>query len=110
MYILNCSGIGEQNVEEDDKEFDDSSELGKFEEENEEEIDYEDIDVYVILTIQEEDKMMHEFGYWLMSPDVGLKSMTSANQHGNVVMNILHSIDNIGKYYLKLLCRQELNE
>ena len=61
MYILNCSGIGEPNVEEDDKEFDDSGELGKFEEENEEEIDYEDIDVYVILTIQEEDKMMHEF-------------------------------------------------
>ena len=49
MYLLNCSGIGEQNRE-DDKEFDDSGELGELEVENEEEIDYEDIDVNVIST------------------------------------------------------------
>ena len=109
MYLLNCSGIGEQNRE-DDKEFDDSGELGELEVENEEEIDYEDIDVNVISTTQEEEKMMHEFGCWLMSPDDDLKNMRSANQHRNVVMNILHSIDNVGKDYTKFFGRQELNE
>ena len=108
-YLLNCSGIGEQILEENDKEFDDSGELGELEEENEEETDYEDTDVNVILTTQE-DKMMHEFGCSLMLPDGGLKNMRSANQHRNVVMNILHSIDNVGKDYTKLFCRQELKE
>ena len=99
MYLLNCSDIGEENIEEDQK----------LDEEKQEEVDSEDIDVNVILTTEEEDKMMHEFGCWLMSPDGVLKNMRSANQHGNVVMNILHSIDNIGKDYSKLFCRQELN-
>ena len=50
IYLLNCSDIGEQNLEKDEKEFDGSGELGEFDEENEEEVNYEDIDVNVILT------------------------------------------------------------
>ena len=57
----------------------------------------------LVLSSEEEDKFMHSLGLWLMSPDGGLKSMSSANQHCNVVMSIMRAlilkIKIIGSYF-----------
>ena len=64
----------------------------------------------IVLSSEEEDKFMHSFGLWLMSPDGGLKNMRSANQHCNVVMSIMRAIDPENKDYSKLFLRKNLND
>ena len=64
----------------------------------------------IFLSFEEEDKFMHSLGLWLMSPDGGLKSMSSANQHRNVVMSIMRAIDPENKDYWKLFLRKNLND
>ena len=64
----------------------------------------------IVLSFEEEDKFMHSLGLWLMSPDGGLKSMSSANQHRNVVMSIMRAIDPENKDYWKLFLRKNLND
>ena len=64
----------------------------------------------IFLSFEEEDKFMHSLGLWLMSPDGGLESMSSANQHRNVVMSIMRAIDPENKDYWKLFLRKNLND
>ena len=77
--------------------------------EDEEDVDFDDIDDRVILTSREEDKFMDSFYMWLKSVDGGLKPPRSSMQHKNVVMNILHFLDSSGRNYSKLFCRKDLN-
>lgn len=80
-----------------------------FEEDEAKELDYEDMDINIILSSQEENKMMHHFGVWLMSPDGGCKNMRSANQHRNVVMSVVRYLDPKRKDYEKGFSRNDLN-
>ena len=52
---------------------------------------------------------MKDYCDWLKSVDGGLKPPRSANQHRNVVMNILHFLDSSGRQFSKLVCRKSLN-
>ena len=64
-----------------------------FKEDETEEMDYEDIDINMILSLLDEDKTMHGFGVWLMFTHGECKNMRSTNQYCNLVMIVLHYLD-----------------
>ena len=77
--------------------------------EDEEDVDYDDIDDRVILTSREEDEFMDSFYMWLKSVDGGLKPPRSSMQHRNVVLNSFHFLDSSGRDYSNLFCWKDLN-
>ena len=64
-----------------------------FKEDETEEMDYEDIDINMILSLLDGDKTMHGFGVWLMFTYGECKNMRSTNQYCNLVMIVLHYLD-----------------
>lgn len=77
--------------------------------EDDDDFDYEDIDDRFIMSSPEEDHLMGLFYNWLISVDGGLKPIRSAVQHRNVVMKVVHMLDQTGKDYSKLFSRSEMN-
>ena len=54
-----------------------------FKEDETKEFDYGDTDIDIILSLQEEDELMHDFGEWLMSRYGKCKNKRSANKDCN---------------------------